>query len=704
MILEKIVETGMVSLDNSRNIRPEMISFAETLVAEEFAEAINSGRLSVEDAYNNFWSYEEDSKLWNLAGDKRWRSILPAWQSIIYPMIGKLNDKEAEKVVEIIAENYLSTHTTFDTREYNPFLSELNFAARLVANNEHLRTDQNEFVDTLIDFAINDIEPEALGLAESSYASKQLLDKIKKMSFNSENVPGTLIFSGNYVSFKSQDGHLMINGERDTIFERVADHYKEELIKIIYTANDLDSLIELINYMGESSKLKILNQYRIRDALANFPDYRKKAISILTKFVEQENLFESREAVMILGELKDYRCEDILVKCLESNGEKQSYLWKERKREAIEALAKMGVNHESAEEKGITSQRLGKEELPDLLNMYQSLTSLEDRVLVLKEIGRRKEKTATPFLIRELCDLAQIKDHRDDEYSIGKEIIDAMGKIRDSETLETMLDYGFSIPNPRLISDVATNIRLIGGSELLPKLKQYLLEGTPINKERAIRILNEVKADESFLDLIYPFLGHSDKTIASNAAGAIGRIGSKKAVPILTRYLEKPNYVVSIVHALGIINDPTSVDVLGRSLLNFSYELWKREKRLDPSQFIAFNLMNNAFNFNTFDPLKMAEIHALSEMDNPRAIPYLLEYFKKCPSYEKIEAAKVLAKFGCAEIMTLLRDGYSFNKGLGDYADISKTVQDIDITRCIRTIHENTKPQGYNPPQKRLAA
>ena len=78
MILEKIVETGMVSLDNSRNIRPEMISFAETLVAEEFAEAINSGRLSVEDAYNNFWSYEEDSKLWNLAGDKRWRSILPA--------------------------------------------------------------------------------------------------------------------------------------------------------------------------------------------------------------------------------------------------------------------------------------------------------------------------------------------------------------------------------------------------------------------------------------------------------------------------------------------------------------------------------------------------------------------------------------------------------------------------------------------------
>jgi hypothetical protein len=55
--LDQITKTGMISLDSSSQVSMSMFSLGEQMVAEMFAEAINSQRITVTDAYFNFWSY-----------------------------------------------------------------------------------------------------------------------------------------------------------------------------------------------------------------------------------------------------------------------------------------------------------------------------------------------------------------------------------------------------------------------------------------------------------------------------------------------------------------------------------------------------------------------------------------------------------------------------------------------------------------------
>ena len=80
------------------------------------------------------------------------------------------------------------------------------------------------------------------------------------------------------------------------------------------------------------------------------------------------------------------------------------------------------------------------------------------------------------------------------------------------------------------------------------------------------------------------------------------------------------------------------------------------------------------------------------------------DYKFKLYSYDKLDAVDVLLELGYGNIIQELRTSYSFREGLGDYADKNKTILDYDITRKISRAHQLTKPKGYNPPEKRLAA
>ena len=130
--LEQITQTGTISIDRNRNLHPEIASLAEQLVAEEFAEAINSGRLCVRDAYANFWSYAEDDELWELEGldkDEK-RSILPRWSPIILRTMSMVDQREIETLREIATRGYFKIGENIPYKEmsgkgiywgYNPF-------------------------------------------------------------------------------------------------------------------------------------------------------------------------------------------------------------------------------------------------------------------------------------------------------------------------------------------------------------------------------------------------------------------------------------------------------------------------------------------------------------------------------------------------------------------------------------------------------
>jgi len=116
-------------------------SFQEVLTARQFADEINSGKLSVRDAYVNFWSYDEingpsgvkeryadwrdwdlvwmglikDKRLWDSEklADNSCKILLPAWRNVLLYMAGILESDKAQELMDIINENYLKCKQKF---------------------------------------------------------------------------------------------------------------------------------------------------------------------------------------------------------------------------------------------------------------------------------------------------------------------------------------------------------------------------------------------------------------------------------------------------------------------------------------------------------------------------------------------------------------------------------------------------------------
>ena len=141
--LEQITQTGMVSIDAFRDMRPVMISLAEQMMIEEFIGAINSERVSVENAYRNFWSYEENADIWELPKDYEWKAMLPAWINLLPRISSELEPEKAEELIDVITHPYRLTANEFyditpeyecmsgnakGQSPYSPFMEELFFA------------------------------------------------------------------------------------------------------------------------------------------------------------------------------------------------------------------------------------------------------------------------------------------------------------------------------------------------------------------------------------------------------------------------------------------------------------------------------------------------------------------------------------------------------------------------------------------------
>ena len=127
MSLEKLLATNIFSRVPS-GVQREYVPFNEALTAQAFAEAINSGKMSVEDAWKYFWSYDEDAEFWGLPQDAEWRALLPAWDFILLSMGPQLDNTPAFELVHTLSDAYLRCDAhrrdDFPQYEYNPFLDD----------------------------------------------------------------------------------------------------------------------------------------------------------------------------------------------------------------------------------------------------------------------------------------------------------------------------------------------------------------------------------------------------------------------------------------------------------------------------------------------------------------------------------------------------------------------------------------------------
>jgi len=111
-----------------------MPSFQEVLTAKQFAEEINSGALSVRDAYLNFWSYVEDAELWGLPKDREWRSLLPDWRNLLPRIEAMLSLQYGGQLFDTITRSYWNAKTIKNhvvkrgAIYYNPFYDDFELA------------------------------------------------------------------------------------------------------------------------------------------------------------------------------------------------------------------------------------------------------------------------------------------------------------------------------------------------------------------------------------------------------------------------------------------------------------------------------------------------------------------------------------------------------------------------------------------------
>src|SRR3990172_12770800 len=88
-------------------------SFREVLTAKQFADEINSGKISVKDAYFNFWSLLEWPKVWLL--NKDFRTLSDDWKPVLSHMAHILPESKKIELLETVSEIYATYRNELDS-------------------------------------------------------------------------------------------------------------------------------------------------------------------------------------------------------------------------------------------------------------------------------------------------------------------------------------------------------------------------------------------------------------------------------------------------------------------------------------------------------------------------------------------------------------------------------------------------------------
>jgi hypothetical protein len=224
-LLEDILDP-VFSIDSNRNVHREQIPVNEEITAEVFAGLVNSGVLSVSAAYEHFWSYDENEKLWDVSG----RSILPDWEPILLQMVSFLDDGYLDDFVDITSESYFNTRNHFEKGEYNPFESQLELSVIFLRENKSARVRDVEFLEKISNLALKEGDIDSvrryLKLSENSFLAKRLLYVIEHdfLSMDWFSIHDLTIYSNtNLLKWANEDSLKLSSYSRKNLISSIID-------------------------------------------------------------------------------------------------------------------------------------------------------------------------------------------------------------------------------------------------------------------------------------------------------------------------------------------------------------------------------------------------------------------------------------------------------------------------------------------------
>jgi len=299
----------------------------ENAAARYFAEEINSGRMSVKDAYSNHWSYEENAGLWDLPKDKEWRALLPAWEPVLQTIVPRLLSEKAEDVLSVLTENYFEAQECIQKNRrvlnYNPFYWDLRAASKLTDSidnelSKKIKSINYELTEERRHRLTATYLPESKKEKGLELSQIYLLDKIpnldKKLQdrineftdLKDDEIPGFIEF-GEYKNIITIDILIEADGE----------HVTDSLLEKVKTKNsDQEEVGEAITLLGEIGAFKF--QEKIAPVLIEYAKGRtihksgaisalgkigyNEAIPLIKKYLKPDSQYK-RVATSALGDI-----------------------------------------------------------------------------------------------------------------------------------------------------------------------------------------------------------------------------------------------------------------------------------------------------------------------------------------------------------------------------------------------------------------
>ena len=245
-----------------------LASMQEVMTAKQFADEINSDRLSVKDTYLNFWSHI-DSKITELLG-KDFRMVLPDWKLVLHHLPGMLYENIACELVEVVSESYIKYKNEldfgFDEEYIDGILEDLAICAKFIGSYQSLHSNcaANHILNCLVSVACrfggderenirSDVANKVLGLTKSKKVAEDLIDFIRWC--------GPVLDHG----YPTDDARLHARSRVTKTIDEIGKsgvEIENILLKNLYSGMDMcegfEPIVGLIGSFGGKTSLKVL--------------------------------------------------------------------------------------------------------------------------------------------------------------------------------------------------------------------------------------------------------------------------------------------------------------------------------------------------------------------------------------------------------------------------------------------------------------
>jgi len=220
--------------------------------------------------------------------------------------------------------------------------------------------------------------------------------------------------------------------------------------------------------------------------------------------------------------------------------------------------------------------------------LIKRLESTQDPVLrrgLCEELGRIRDKKATPALIEALndedfgvrmnaCDaLGNIGDEKatpklielfkDKHNQVKISAILALGSIRDVEGVAPLIKILEEGNDSRVRLAAIQVLGKLGDKRAVLVLSNTFTDSDVVIRRASVKSLGEIRAEESFSSLI-DALSDGDMDVRQNAAESLGNLGNKKAIKPLNKRLKREKDLMAkvvISRALSLLGSKKGLKV-----------------------------------------------------------------------------------------------------------------------------------------------